>query len=333
MGLDLKKRVFECLQQSPEERFSTGKIATWIFENYEEACREKQKNSLTEIKNDTSLVQRIAKDISSSKDRIVKKYPDIKLNKIGTTLEFYYTENDDDKEAQQSEKVKRAGTKNKQPTSTNKKNTKNINDLSELDLYPILWDYLQSGYPTVYAKHINDKESEKNEGLNGHKWRHPDLVGVERSGQDWGDETRKCARVYSGDKPRLKLWSFEVKKEIKKSDSRGYFFQTVSNSSWANYGYLVAGTIHDSALNDLFILSSLHGIGLIRLNIDMPENSQIVIPAQERKEIDWNTADTLVKINPNFKKYIENIRLYYGSDNYWNSDYWEEQIILKKPKR
>ena len=34
----------------------------------------------------------------------------------------------------------------------------------------------------------------------------------------------KCASAYSGDKPKLKLWSFEVKKEITKSASRGCFF-------------------------------------------------------------------------------------------------------------
>lgn len=327
-GLLIKKRVIQFLEQNPEKVFSTKEIATWFFLNYEEASRAIKKNATKK-----AVIQEVMARISG--DRIsIEKSPKVIIQKIDGNLNFSYNDSNDTEIKQ----VNLLSAKNKTGDSDasltdEAKPAPTGNKKLEEDLYPILREYLESGYPTVYAKHINDHESKKNEGKNGHRWRHPDLVGVERSGEDWGDDIRKCVAAYSGEKPKLKLWSFEVKHEIRKPESREYFFQAVSNSSWANYGYLVAKTIHESAMNDLFILSKLHGIGLIRLNVETPANSQIVIQAKERKEIDWNTADTLVKINPNFKKYIENIRLYYGSDNYWNSDYWEEQIILKKPKR
>ncbi len=336
--LYLNKRVFEFLRQNPEERFSTAEIAQWIFENYTEECREKQVNSkakVTRLDNDKALINKISGEISAHKDRIIKNHPDIKFEQ-DDGLKFYYTETEYDIESKQIElETEEKPVKfiaNSIDASTPKKpdttaGTNTPTPLLEEDLYPILHEYLKSGYPTVYAKHINDKESTKNEGANAHQWRHPDLVGVEKSGADWGDDVRECVRAYTGEKPELKMWSFEVKNEIKKAESRQCFFQAVSNSTWANYGYLVARKIHASAMDDLFILSSLHGIGLIRLDVDNAENSQIVIPAKERTEIDWNTVDVLVKINPDFKAYIKNIRRFYQND--WDDSYWSR---LKEPR-
>ena len=42
---------------------------------------------------------------------------------------------------------------------------------------------------------------------------------------------------------RTKLWSFEAKLLINRSNVRECFFQAVSNSSWANFGYLVAAGV------------------------------------------------------------------------------------------
>ncbi len=48
------------------------------------------------------------------------------------------------------------------------------------------------------------------------------------------------------------------------------FFQTVSNSAWANYSYLVAADIDERALNELQILCKAYNIGVIKLNKDNP---------------------------------------------------------------
>ncbi len=59
------------------------------------------------------------------------------------------------------------------------------------------------------------------------------------------------------------------------------FFQAVSNSSWANFGYLVATEVQGyDTMKELRMLSSLHGIGFIQVNDDNPSDSQIIIPIQ-----------------------------------------------------
>gem|GEM_PF-1469222 len=113
---------------------------------------------------------------------------------------------------------------------------------------------------------------------------------MEDLGADWHREVRDCVNQYS-DK-RTKLWSFEAKLLINRSNVRECFFQAVSNSSWANFGYLVAAEIEgQDTLKELRMLFAAHGIGLIKLDADNPAESQVLIPARERDEIDWDMAN------------------------------------------
>ena len=138
----------------------------------------------------------------------------------------------------------------------------------------------------------------------------PDMVGIEDLSADWGQEVKDCASQYFDKK--TKLWSFEVKISINRSDLRKNFFQAVSNSSWANFGYLVAvETQGYDTMKELRMLSSLHGIGFIQLNVEEPSDSQIIIPARERKEIDWDNANRLAEENKDFREYIKVIRAFY----------------------
>ena len=182
-------------------------------------------------------------------------------------------------------------------------------------MYPILTEFLKNSKPKVYSKRIDEKRSKNQQGIKGNKWLYPDLVGVEALSENWNDKIKECVKLYSDKK--LKLWSFEVKKEIKPSSShniRAAFFQAVSNSSWANFGYLVAYKIDESSLKELRILSSLHGIGFIQLDIDKPSKSQIMIPAKERMEIDWNIANRLATENKDYAEYIERIKEFCVTD-------------------
>ena len=57
---------------------------------------------------------------------------------------------------------------------------------------------------------------------------------------------------------RASLYSFEVKDGIITAGNlREAFFQTVSNSSWANYSYLVAEKLHDNADEELQLLCKI----------------------------------------------------------------------------
>lgn len=66
----------------------------------------------------------------------------------------------------------------------------------------------------------------------------------------------------------VKIFSFELKIDLNFSNYKEYFFQAVSNSSWAHEGYLVALNIaeDDEFIEALQKLSLSFGIGIIRLD-------------------------------------------------------------------
>ena len=77
---------------------------------------------------------------------------------------------------------------------------------------------------------------------------------------------------------RARLWSFEVKRQITRATVRHDYFQAVSNSSWANFGYLVAAEIEgQDTLKEQRMLFAAHGIGLIKLDTENPVDSQVLI--------------------------------------------------------
>lgn len=93
---------------------------------------------------------------------------------------------------------------------------------------------------------------------------------------------------------------------------RECFFQAVSNSSWANFGYLVAAEIGGTdTLKELRMLFAAHGIGFIKLDVDNPTDSQVLIPARERDEIDWDMANRLATENRDFLEYVKLIKQFY----------------------
>jgi uncharacterized protein len=140
------------------------------------------------------------------------------------------------------------------------------------------------------------------------------VVGVEDLSVDWRQEIKDCASQYFDRK--TKLWSFEVKILINRANLRKYFFQAVSNSSWANFGYLVATEVQGyDTMKELRMLSSLHGIGFIQLNHENVADSQIIIPAKEKSDIDWNNANRLAGENTDFLEYIRLIKEFYQTGN------------------
>ncbi|MBD3766005.1 MAG: HrgA protein [Rhodobacterales bacterium] len=86
----------------------------------------------------------------------------------------------------------------------------------------------------------------------------------------------------------------------------------VSNSSWANFGYLVAAEIGGTdTLKELRMLFAAHGIGFIKLDVDNPAESQVLIPARERDEIDWDMANRLAIENKDFLEYVKLVKQFY----------------------
>ena len=136
---------------------------------------------------------------------------------------------------------------------------------------------------------------------------HPDLVGVYFPFNDYIKETTDLIQQFN--ESIIRLFSFEMKIKLNFSNLREYYFQAVSNSSWANEGYLVALDIDDSneLLEELLRLNNAFGIGIIKLNLENIEQSEIIVAAKPREVIDWDTVDRLAYKNPDFKEFITSV--------------------------
>ena len=207
------------------------------------------------------------------------------------------------------------------PTPSATDATPSLQKLREHDLYPMLAVYLSAEHGVV-AGRIDEKRSSNKSGSGANEWLHPDLVGMEDLSGDWTRELRECAGVLAV--RRARLWSFEVKLLINRSNVRKSYFQAVSNSSWAHFGYLVADTIEgDGTMKELTMLAATHGIGVIRLDSAAPTESQIMIPARERPDIDWDMCNRLTEENTDFVSYIERIKHFHQTGKLNRSE-WEQ---------
>lgn len=308
MALNLTKAVLDCLQARPEEKLTARQIAEWIFHAYPQACQEKKANSRASyIKTDSDLVQQLVAEIGSRRPDLQKKHPKLKTTE-SRPRRYYWTEKSDSDEVEAAE-----GGAAPVATDADRKAG------GEHALYPMLSQYLWEEFG-VYSRRIDEKRASNKRGPNGNRWLYPDVVGMEDLGKEWHREVRDCVTQYS-DK-RTKLWSFEVKRLINRSNVRECFFQAVSNSSWANYGYLVAAEIGGTdTLKELRMLFAAHGIGLIQLDADNPTDSQVLIPARERDAIDWDMANRLATENRDFLEYVKMVKQFYQTGEARRADW------------
>src|SRR5256885_1017502 len=296
MALNLAKAVLGYLKERPDEKLTARQIAEWIFVTFPDECQAKKQSSQF-VSTDAELVQQLVAEISSQRPRLQKRHPELKTTE-GRPRKYYYSEKSDVAEVAAAEGVIAAP----MTVSSDAK-------LGEHAMYPLLSLYLWEEFG-VYSKRIDEKRSSNKRGPNGNRWLYPDVVGMKDLGAEWHQEVRDCVNQYS-DK-RTKLWSFEAKLLINRSNVRECFFQAVSNSSWANFGYLVAAEIEgQDTLKELRMLFAAHGIGLIKLDADNPAESQVLIPARERDEIDWDMANRLATENRDFLDYVKLVKQFY----------------------
>lgn len=184
--------------------------------------------------------------------------------------------------------------------------SKNIskNDFLEKDLHPLL-SYFASVHLKVYTKTIRHHTSDKKEFG---EWVHPDIVGCYFPLEDWQPDVFELSTVVGN--TSLRFYSFELKRELNLSNLRESFFQTVSNSSWANESYLVAAYVsaNEDFRDELRRLSTSFGIGVIVLDINEPDASQIIYPALRKDNLDWDMLNKLSSMNNDFKSFLKRIR-------------------------
>ncbi|MFP6179840.1 HrgA protein [Helicobacter pylori] len=178
----------------------------------------------------------------------------------------------------------------------------------ERDLHPFLtYMAFHNENLKCYTKTIFHEGSLKSpKGMD--RWLYPDMVGVRFLHAELSNENL-IAFSKKFDTLPVKLVSFELKKEISVNNCRECYFQAISNSSWANEGYLVGHHIdtHDPKLMDL--LKRLHasfGIGVIDLRTD-EDKSAILLNAKYKEKIDYTVASELSDKNKKFSGFLKSV--------------------------
>ncbi len=146
------------------------------------------------------------------------------------------------------------------------------NSYDERDLHLLLSTFLKNSdtySKTIFHEQSNVKDSNQ-------IWTHPDMVGIKFLKLQSKSNQNFLKSINRGD--TFKLSSYEIKKEINSySELKKAFFQAVSNSSWANFGYLVAFEISDNLYDEMYRLNQSFGIGIIELDAN-PYQSKILLP-------------------------------------------------------
>ncbi len=292
-----------------------------VFHNPEYAQTKKTKSNF----DDEGLIHQIRREISTNNffDKFKEKHPDLQVDptvrprlfslrdkggdilyrSIGLQLAKDILKREEGKGEQdrrEQDKLKQESEKQRSEEQERKEIEEQERKLEE-QLYPVLKDYMyhSSGY-RVYSCHV-PHSGNKGQVAGFNKWLYPDLVGLQDMQEDFSGNQIIGLMRGLGQK-RFKFWSFEVKNEINQSNIRPAFFQTVANSFWANFAYLVADKIRDEdTFQELRRLTNLHGVGVISLDRKKSSEGQILIPAKEREEVDWDMFYRLVKDNKNYQ--------------------------------
>lgn len=300
------ERIVEYLKENPGSRFTARQIAEALITRHPEEYKAKRSNP--RFDNDKAFISQIVAEIGAQKNQILKRSIHIYWQDKPRPRVYWFdpdhiVEDLEDDEVEEGEVLSMNAS----------------SKLSEQDLYPLLINYLKAELK-LYCLRIDEKRSKNQRGRGGNEWLHPDIVAMQPIDKEWDDLVRSC--VQHGDGQSVRLWSFEVKLVLTNSNMRKSFFQAVSNSSWANEGYLVTSSFANGQIErELRMLSALHGIGVIWLNVENPSESEIVLPAQARTDIDWQSVNRILVENTDFRDYIDLVSTYYQTRRIRNRDW------------
>ncbi len=289
--------IIETLKANPERKFTARDLALEFMVRYPKEVAEKRTNPRYDT--EEKLIAQLTAEVGGQRTRSAQKICKNVATRDKPRPRIYYWDENPDLQNINDEYDEIDEQEIDTPLISQ--------SFSEHDLYPMLIEYLNKDLG-LYCQRIDERKSKNSHGSGGNHWLHPDIVALEPLDQGWNEIVRSCVR--SGNHSSVRLWSFEVKKHLTKGNIRKYFFQAVSNSSWANFGYLVATGLNSDVESELQMLSSLHGIGVLILDTDSLFDSQILIPAKERNSVDWQSANRIVMENSDFHHYIEQVGIY-----------------------
>ncbi len=185
-------------------------------------------------------------------------------------------------------------------------------DFHERSLHKLFCSYLRTR--NIYAKTIyHEKTSNKIDS--NQKWVHPDIVGVQF--EEFKNDATLSLLKASEPKESVHIYSYELKRRIESDyQLKQYYFQALSNSSWANFGYLVAFEINDDLNEEMERLNNAFGIGIILMQAS---DSKVLYPAKE-KQLDYNTIEKLNNLNPDFCEFIKKLSKVMNASKEYTSD-------------
>lgn len=291
--------IIETLRDYPDQMFTARQLAELFLDRYPQDLAEKRLNP--RYKTTEDLIVQLAAEIGGERTEAAKRLcPNIATQDKPRPRRYYWQTTPDTCDLIEED-----------DGSDNEELIENIapslTSFSEHDLYPMLISYLSEDLG-LYCRRIDERRSRNMRGSGGNHWLHPDIVALETLDKGWSDVVRACVR--GSNDAVFRLWSFEVKKTLNKSNVRKSFFQTVSNSSWANFAYLVTANLDSAVEAELQMLSGLHGVGVLLLNQQSLFDSQILIPARERTNIDWLSVNRIVEDNQDYEAFIDQVGIY-----------------------
>ena len=295
-NFSLRKAVLELLNSNSGKEYTAREIAQVLADKYPDAVEAKIKASSN-------------KNMNTKEDCIAQWSAEIPVCKDYFERNNVFLSSDRPrtysiKSSNNSNNSPKGIVKDSDELSDYKDNCRN--NQPEKELYPKLAEYCKS--LKIMTLRIDEKKSTK-KGANNNKWLHADLVGFQDLVGGFVDEAKECLIEYSD--IRSLLYSFEVKDgDITQGNLREYFFQTVSNSSWVNFSYLIAEGIEEKAWDELQLLCASFNIGFIQLDKNNPCESQIRVKAPQT-DLDWMMINRIADANPDFKKFLKNITLTY----------------------
>ncbi|MEI0842906.1 HTH domain-containing protein [Brachyspira pilosicoli] len=189
-------------------------------------------------------------------------------------------------------------------TEESSENTITNKKILEEDLHIPLTKYLYS--MKIYSKTINANATDIN--LKGKmKWGTPDIVAV-----TFKDYINKSVLELFNhiNLPTTEIYAYELKLKLTLGTLTEYYFQTLSNSGWANEAWLVAMEIdennYDELMEEIKRLNQSFGVGIIKLNYYNPEDSEILFSAKKRNNLDIDTMHKLC-YNRQFQDFINDV--------------------------
>ena len=231
MSWTLRNAITDFLESHPDVLHTAKQLAEYIVNEFPEHAEAKKRNNKQGL-DDKGVKNQYRAEIGAHFSNWQNQDPNLKVTE-GKPRHYYWTARSDEEEVAEAEP--------NQPLISNPITPVPLT--LENDLYPKVSEYLWSDL-RVYSMRIDEKRSSNKQGAKGNKWLYPDIVGMEDLTKDWHDEIKGVVKEYADRK--TKLWSLEVKTTLNRSNVRESYFQAVSNSSWANYGYLAAEKIDAS---------------------------------------------------------------------------------------